>query len=206
VLHTGFLRASGRQARARTPGRPAVFCRFAGLQTCGPGTKKTALSAVCKFCDTDFVGRGRTRAEGTRRRARLPRRIDRLWPEKESERRFAVLTGGEPALQVDRPFIDALHARGFLIAIETNGTLELPPGSDWVCVSPKADAPLKLRVGNELEARLSAGGRLALGLRGPPVRAFPASADGWAERPREHRAGDGLLHGASEVAPEPADA
>ena len=68
-----------------------------------------------------------------------------------SARRFAVLTGGEPALQVDRPFIDALHARGFLVAIETNGTLELPAGIDWVCVSPKADAPLKLREGNELK-------------------------------------------------------
>src|SRR5258708_4497908 len=117
------------------PGRPAVFCRFAGCNLWS-GREKDRASAVCKFCDTDFAGMDGTRGGKYETAGALAAAIDRLWPGKESERRFVVLTGGEPALQVDRPFIDALHARGFLVAIETNGTLELPPGIDWVCVSP----------------------------------------------------------------------
>jgi len=138
------------QGEGMNAGRPAVFCRFAGCNLWS-GREKDRASAVCKFCDTDFAGMDGTRGGKYETAGALAAAIDRLWPGKESERRFVVLTGGEPALQVDRPFIDALHARGFLVAIETNGTLELPPGIDWVCVSPKADAPLKLRVGNELK-------------------------------------------------------
>ena len=138
------------QGEGMNAGRPAVFCRFAGCNLWS-GHEKDRASAVCRFCDTDFVGVDGTHGGKYETAEALAAEIERLWPEKQSAHWFAVLTGGEPALQVDRPFIDALHARGFLVAIETNGTLELPPGIDWVCVSPKADAPLKLRVGNELK-------------------------------------------------------
>ncbi len=138
------------QGEGMNAGRPAVFCRFAGCNLWS-GHEKDRASAVCRFCDTDFVGVDGTHGGKYETAEALAAEIERLWPEKQSAHWFAVLTGGEPALQVDRPFIDALHARGFLVAIETNGTLELPPGIDWVCVSPKADAPLKLRGGNELK-------------------------------------------------------
>jgi len=138
------------QGEGMNAGRPAVFCRFAGCNLWS-GHEKDRASAVCKFCDTDFVGLDGTRGGKYETAGALAAAIGRLWPEKESERRFAVLTGGEPALQVDRPFIDALHARDFLVAIETNGTLDLPPGIDWICVSPKDDAPLAVRRGNELK-------------------------------------------------------
>jgi 7-carboxy-7-deazaguanine synthase (Cx14CxxC type) len=138
------------QGEGMNAGRPAVFCRFAGCNLWS-GHEKDRASAVCKFCDTDFVGVDGTHGGKYETAGALAAAIERLWPEKESARRFAVLTGGEPALQVDWPFIDALHARDFLVAIETNGTRELPGGIDWICVSPKADAPLAVRRGNELK-------------------------------------------------------
>ncbi len=138
------------QGEGMNAGRPAVFCRFAGCNLWS-GHQKDRASAVCKFCDTDFVGTDGTDGGKYESASALAAAIERLWPEEESARRFAVLTGGEPALQVDAAFIDALHAHGFRIAIETNGTLELPAGIDWVCVSPKADAALKVKEGNELK-------------------------------------------------------
>ena len=138
------------QGEGMNAGRPAVFCRFAGCNLWS-GYEKDRASAVCRFCDTDFVGTGGTSGGRYASADALADVIRREWPAGESARRLAVLTGGEPALQVDAEFVAALHARDFLVAIETNGTLELSAGIDWVCVSPKAQAPLKVTKGNELK-------------------------------------------------------
>jgi 7-carboxy-7-deazaguanine synthase len=138
------------QGEGMNAGRPAVFCRFAGCNLWS-GHEKDRASAVCKFCDTEFAGVDGTYGGKYETASALAAAIERLWPARETARRFAVLTGGEPALQVDAAFIDALHAHGFRVAIETNGTRELPAGIDWVCVSPKADAALKVKEGNELK-------------------------------------------------------
>lgn len=138
------------QGEGMNAGRPAVFCRFIGCNLWS-GHEKDRASAVCKFCDTDFVGVDGSHGGKYETASALAAAIEGLWPAEENARRFAVLTGGEPALQVDMPFIDALHTRDFLVAIETNGTRELPAGIDWICVSPKADAPLTVWRGNELK-------------------------------------------------------
>jgi len=138
------------QGEGMNAGRPAVFCRFAGCNLWS-GQEKDRAGAVCKFCDTDFVGTDGTAGGKFETAGALADTIAGQWPTEQGARRFAVLTGGEPALQADAAFVSALHARGFEVAIETNGTLELPEGLDWVCVSPKADAPLKVKGGNELK-------------------------------------------------------
>lgn len=138
------------QGEGVNAGRPAVFCRFAGCNLWS-GLERDRAGAVCKFCDTDFVGTDGTRGGRYGSANALAGTVERAWPVQERAGRFAVLTGGEPALQADVPLVAALHARSFLVAIETNGTLDLPPGLDWVCVSPKADAPLKVKRGNELK-------------------------------------------------------
>jgi 7-carboxy-7-deazaguanine synthase len=138
------------QGEGMNAGRPAVFCRFAGCNLWS-GREEDRAGAVCKFCDTDFVGVDGTQGGKYASAGALADAIEREWPARENARKFAVLTGGEPALQVDAAFIDALHAHGFLVAIETNGTLDLPVGIDWVCVSPKAEAALKVAKGNELK-------------------------------------------------------
>ena len=138
------------QGEGVNAGRPAVFCRFAGCNLWS-GQEKDRASAVCRFCDTDFVGTDGTSGGKYASADALADAIGREWPAAEGARRFAVLTGGEPALQADSAFIAALHVRGFLVAIETNGTLALPAGIDWVCVSPKAQAALKVKKGNELK-------------------------------------------------------
>ena len=130
-------------------GRTAVFCRFAGCNLWS-GLEQDRTSAVCQFCDTDFVGMDGTGGGRFREAEDLAAAIAEMWG-KTRERRFVVLTGGEPLLQVDRPLIDALHKRGFFIAVETNGTQEAPAGIDWICMSPKAGAPLKLTRGHELK-------------------------------------------------------
>lgn len=131
-------------------GRPAVFCRFTGCNLWS-GLERDRASAVCRFCDTDFVG---TDGEGGGRFASaedLAAAVAALWPGSGHERRFVVCTGGEPLLQVDAALIDALHAQGFEIAVETNGTQAAPAGLDWICVSPKSNAPLVQSRGNELK-------------------------------------------------------
>ncbi|HEY6720815.1 MAG TPA: 7-carboxy-7-deazaguanine synthase [Burkholderiales bacterium] len=138
------------QGEGMNAGRPAVFCRFAGCNLWS-GREKDRPDAVCRFCDTDFVGTDGTHGGKYASAAELAEAIGREWHAGEAARKFVVLTGGEPALQADAPFIDALHQQGFLVAIETNGTLDLPAGIDWICVSPKAEAPLKVRGGNELK-------------------------------------------------------
>jgi 7-carboxy-7-deazaguanine synthase len=138
------------QGEGLNAGRPAVFCRFAGCNLWS-GREVDRDTAVCRFCDTDFVGTDGTLGGKFESAGALAERIERCWPAGARGRRLAVLTGGEPLLQVDAALVDALHARGFEIAVETNGTVEPPPGLDWVCVSPKAGAPLKLRHGHELK-------------------------------------------------------
>jgi 7-carboxy-7-deazaguanine synthase len=140
-----FLTLQGEGAQT---GRPAVFCRFAGCNL-WTGREQDRAEAVCQFCDTDFVGTDGTRG-GKYGAEELAAAIEAEWGAGR-ERRFVVLTGGEPLLQVDAALTAALHARGFEIAVETNGTMEPPPGLDWICVSPKAGADLVLRAGNELK-------------------------------------------------------
>jgi 7-carboxy-7-deazaguanine synthase len=133
-------------------GRPAVFCRFSGCNL-WTGREHDRAHAVCKFCDTDFVGVGADGGKFATARE-LAERIASLWPAPRSSllpHPFVVCTGGEPLLQLDRPLIEALHAVGFEVAVETNGTQEAPPGLDWICVSPKANAPLRLLNGDELK-------------------------------------------------------
>ena len=137
------------QGEGRNAGRAAVFCRFAGCNL-WTGREADRAGAVCGFCDTDFVG---TDGAGGGRFAdavALVGAVAAAW-RGGAEGRFVVLTGGEPLLQVDSGLVGALHAEGFEIALETNGTLPLPAGIDWVCVSPKAGAPLVVTQGEELK-------------------------------------------------------
>jgi len=144
-----FYTLQGEGAQA---GRPAVFCRFAGCNLWS-GREQDRAKATCQFCDTDFAGTDGERGGEYPSPTALADTIRDLWPADASAgaRPFVVCTGGEPLLQLDEPLIEALHARGFEIAVETNGTRPAPPGLDWICVSPKADAPLRLLEGNELK-------------------------------------------------------
>lgn len=142
------------QGEGAQTGRAAVFCRFAGCNL-WTGREADRASAVCTFCDTDFVGTDGDGGGKFRSAHDLAEAIERTWVAgtgaESSGGRFVVCTGGEPLLQLDDALVAALHDRGFEIAVETNGTQPAPPGIDWVCVSPKADAPLVLRSGDELK-------------------------------------------------------
>ena len=141
-----FLTLQGEGGQA---GRPAVFCRFAGCNLWS-GREQDRASAVCNFCDTDFVGMD---GEGGGRFATaddLAAAVEAAWTGGADDR-LVVLTGGEPLLQVDAALIAALHSRRFSLALETNGTVAVPPGIDWICVSPKAQAPLAQLSGHELK-------------------------------------------------------
>jgi 7-carboxy-7-deazaguanine synthase (Cx14CxxC type) len=137
------LQGEGRQA-----GRAAVFCRFAGCNLWS-GREEDRAEAVCPFCDTDFTGMDGVGGGRFGTAAALAGAIAALWPAR--GRRLVVLTGGEPLLQVDASLIAALHAEGFEIAVETNGTIAPPPGIDWLCVSPKSGAALAVDRGDELK-------------------------------------------------------
>ncbi|MEX0693662.1 MAG: 7-carboxy-7-deazaguanine synthase [Rhodospirillales bacterium] len=139
------LQGEGQQA-----GRAAVFLRFAGCNLWS-GREKDRAGAVCSFCDTDFVGTDGGGGGTFRDADALADAVGQAWPSDDAVGRFVVMTGGEPLLQVDAALIDALHGRDFEIAVETNGTIDAPPGIDWICVSPKADAVLKQKCGNELK-------------------------------------------------------
>ena len=141
-----FLTLQGEGAHA---GRTAVFCRFSGCNL-WTGREQDRATAVCKFCDTDFVGTDGTLGGRYADAQDLAAAIATQWIGPH-DHRYAVLTGGEPLLQVDTALIDALHAHGFTIAIETNGTIVPPPGLDWICVSPKAGSDLVVRKGHELK-------------------------------------------------------
>ncbi len=141
-----FFTLQGEGARA---GRASVFVRFAGCNLWN-GREEDRASATCQFCDTDFVG---TDGDGGGKHAHavdLARAARALWGEREGIP-YVVCTGGEPLLQLDRALIDAFHAEGFEIAIETNGTIAPPSGIDWICVSPKAGSELVVRAGHELK-------------------------------------------------------
>ncbi len=142
-----FYTLQGEGAHA---GRPAVFCRFSGCNL-WTGRERDRAEAVCTFCDTDFVGTDGERGGKFASAAALAAVIDGLWPAAYPASKYVVLTGGEPLLQLDRDLIDALHALGFQIAIETNGTLPVPEGVDWICVSPKMGSKLVVRQGSELK-------------------------------------------------------
>lgn len=136
------------QGEGANAGRAAVFCRFAGCNLWS-GREEDRAGADCRFCDTDFVG---VDGEGGGKFATADALADACAKVAgEAGATFVVLTGGEPMLQVDAPLIDALHARGFTIAVETNGTLPVPRAIDWICVSPKAGTDLKQRSGDELK-------------------------------------------------------
>jgi 7-carboxy-7-deazaguanine synthase (Cx14CxxC type) len=141
-----FLTLQGEGAHA---GRAAVFCRFAGCNLWS-GREQDRASAICQFCDTDFVGTDGTLGGRYASAGELADTISAQWTGKEADR-YVVLTGGEPMLQLDSPLVDALHARGFAIGVETNGTILPPEGLDWICVSPKAGADLIVRQGHELK-------------------------------------------------------
>jgi len=137
------------QGEGANAGRPAVFCRFAGCNL-WTGREQDRDTAVCQFCDTDFVGTDGTLGGKFRTAEALATLIAAQWTAATGQR-FCVLTGGEPLLQVDAELLKALHDEGFEIAVETNGTVEAPAGIDWLCVSPKAGSTLVVRAGHELK-------------------------------------------------------
>ena len=138
------------QGEGGNAGRAAVFCRFAGWNLWS-GREADRAEAVCRFCDTDFVGTDGTLGGKFTDAKALADVVAAQWPPSASGRPLVVLTGGEPLQQVDPPLIDALHQHGFELAVETNGTIASPPGIDWICVSPKSTAPLRQRSGAELK-------------------------------------------------------
>jgi 7-carboxy-7-deazaguanine synthase len=142
-----FYTLQGEGAHA---GRPAVFCRFTGCNL-WTGREEDRSTAVCQFCDTDFVGTDGEGGGKFKTPQAVAASINALWPEAFSDHKYVVFTGGEPLLQLDELLIDAMHDVGFEIAIETNGTIEVPDGVDWICVSPKMGSQLVVKKGNELK-------------------------------------------------------
>lgn len=145
------------QGEGAQSGRPAVFCRFSGCNLWS-GREQDRAEAVCSFCDTNFVGVDGPGGGRFETASELADAIAQAWPRhdpagklSQPARRFVVCTGGEPLLQLDSALVDALHAENFEIAVETNGTRLPPPGLDWICVSPKAGAPLAITAGDELK-------------------------------------------------------
>ena len=140
------------QGEGANAGRPAVFCRFAGCNL-WTGREEDRATAICQFCDTDFVGTDGVGGGKFAGAAELADAVAAAWEGDAAPpaRRFAVLTGGEPLLQLDPPLLTELHARGFEVAVETNGTVVPPTGIDWLCLSPKADAPAVITSGDELK-------------------------------------------------------
>jgi 7-carboxy-7-deazaguanine synthase len=138
------------QGEGANAGRPAVFCRFAGCNLWS-GLERDRATAVCKFCDTDFVGTDGTLGGKYTIAEALASVVASQWPQRARGKPLVVCTGGEPLLQLDTALIDALHAHDFEIAVETNGTIAAPAGVDWICVSPKAGAALVQTRGQELK-------------------------------------------------------
>jgi 7-carboxy-7-deazaguanine synthase len=139
------------QGEGANAGRPAVFCRFAGCNL-WTGREADRRAAVCRFCDTDFVGTDGPGGGRFTTAAELAGAVSAAWPAGDPlAKPLVVCTGGEPLLQLDPPLLEALHAAGFTVAVETNGTVRPPPGLDWLCVSPKAEAELVVEAGDELK-------------------------------------------------------
>lgn len=137
------------QGEGANAGAPAVFCRFSGCNLWS-GLEKDRAAAACNFCDTDFVGTDGTDGGVYESAEELVNLIEKAWKGNDDQR-MVVLTGGEPLLQVDTPLLTALRSRRFRIAVETNGTRKVPVGVDWLCVSPKAGAPLTQAAGDEIK-------------------------------------------------------
>ena len=157
-----FLTLQGEGVQA---GRRAVFLRFAGCNLWS-GREQDRATAECSFCDTDFVGTDGQGGGKFRSAAELAAHVEALWGEGHDQR-LVVITGGEPMLQLDADLVKALHARGFCVALETNGTLPAVAGLDWICVSPKAGTQIVQREGNELK------------LVWPQTGIDPAELEGW---------------------------
>ena len=138
------------QGEGANAGRAAIFCRFTGCNLWS-GREKDRDRAICKFCDTDFVGTDGTMGGQYNTAEALVGAMQGLWPNNRKKNKFVVLTGGEPLLQVDSSLIKQLHEHDFEVAVETNGTIPLPSGIDWVCVSPKRGAKLRVTKGNEIK-------------------------------------------------------
>lgn len=138
------------QGEGANTGTPAVFCRFAGCNLWS-GREADRAGAVCNFCDTDFVGTDGPGGGQFATAEQLARAVAAKWMGIAGSDSFVVCTGGEPLLQLDRPLIDAFHAHGLRIAVETNGTQPVPEGIDWLCVSPKSTAPVVVAKGDELK-------------------------------------------------------
>ena len=140
------------QGEGAHAGRAAVFCRFAGCNLWS-GREEDRASAICQFCDTDFVGSDGIGGGKFNAAQDLALAIEQSWKSTSAgpQQRYVVFTGGEPLLQLDEDLIDALHQKGFEVAIETNGTIKVPKGVDWVCVSPKAGSDLIVLQANELK-------------------------------------------------------
>lgn len=191
------LQGEGAQA-----GRAAVFCRFAGCNL-WTGRESDRAGAACTFCDTDFVGTDGQGGGKFADAAGLADAIAACWGEHPADR-YVVFTGGEPLLQLDEALLQAVHAQGFTVAIETNGTLPPPPGIDWICVSPKGRAPVVVERGHELklvfpqaDARPEAFAHLAF------EHFFLQPMDGPARGP--HHPGRAVLPRPPAMAPEPAN-
>lgn len=150
-----FYTLQGEGAQA---GRPAVFCRFAGCNL-WTGRESDRAAAVCKFCDTDFVGIDGEQGGKYVSGEQLADKIDSLWPASYAASKYVVFTGGEPLLQVDAALIESMHLRGFEIAIETNGTIPVREGIDWICVSPKMGSELLVHKGSELKVVIPQAGQ-----------------------------------------------
>jgi 7-carboxy-7-deazaguanine synthase (Cx14CxxC type) len=160
------------QGEGAQTGRAAVFCRFAGCNLWS-GREQDRTTAVCKFCDTNFVGINKFDGGLFNSSDELADRINSTWKSASSEgKKFVVCTGGEPLLQLDRALIGALHARDFEVAVETNGTILAPDGIDWICVSPKAGADLAQRSGDELKLVFPQPGAMPESYAGLPFRNF----------------------------------
>lgn len=137
------------QGEGAHTGRPAIFCRFTGCNLWS-GKETHRSTSECQFCDTDFIGTDGQNGGKFRYSLDMAQHLQSLWPAQHAHK-YVVFTGGEPALQLDKALIDAMHSLGFEIAIETNGTLPLPEGIDWICVSPKTTKALIVNKGNELK-------------------------------------------------------
>ena len=192
------------QGEGANTGRPAVFCRFAGCNLWN-GREEDRATAVCQFCDTDFVGLDGPGGGRFDTAESLARAVASAWPPESGADRFVVCTGGEPLLQLDDELVSALHHEGFEIAVETNGTLPPPAGVDWICVSPKAGAELAIDSADELKLVFPQAGADPEKYRESPIASLLPAADG---RPRAcgpHRTSAALLSRASALAAQPAD-
>ena len=151
------------QGEGAHAGRAAVFCRFAGCNLWS-GREEDRATAVCQFCDTDFVGSDGIGGGKFETASLLADTIEEVWISTSAgpQQRYVVFTGGEPLLQLDTALIDALHAKGFTIAIETNGTIKVPKGIDWVCVSPKAGSELIVLQADEIKLVIPQQGHVAI--------------------------------------------